>query len=260
MTIPAILAMKGRHSERNQGTMLNIDRFIGHRGIGAGPIENTLKSLRQAAEAGCRWVEVDVKLTRDLVPVLRHDEELAAGGGEGRIRQMSFEQLKNFDAGEGERIPSLEEALTLVAELGMGINLEIKPAPGLERETAIEGLKLAGRIWPDHLPRPLVSSFKIESLDAAMEVVPHWPRGLLLDRPLPELDSEIKRLKLSSLNLWDRMIDGGSVIFYRDQGLPLLVYTVNDPARARWLFEHGIMAVFTDQPQKLRAALTRQSA
>ena len=55
---------------------LSIPRIIGHRGARAYAPENTLAGIREGARQGARWVEVDVKLTGDLQPVLMHDDDL----------------------------------------------------------------------------------------------------------------------------------------------------------------------------------------
>lgn len=62
--------------DRMQGGALPPDRLVGHRGYPARYPENTLVGLRAALEAGARWVEFDVQLTRDRVPVLFHDRDL----------------------------------------------------------------------------------------------------------------------------------------------------------------------------------------
>ena len=117
---------------------------IGHRGAAAAAPENTLASLRKAKELGASWVEFDVKLTRDGVPILMHDERLErTTNGRGEVAQATLAELQELDAGgwfgpafRGERVPTFEAALGLCAELGLGINVEIKPCPGREAETA----------------------------------------------------------------------------------------------------------------------------
>ena len=107
---------------------LAIPRLIGHRGAAAAAPENTLASLRKAKELGASWVEFDVKLTRDGCPVLIHDERLErTTSGRGEVALTTLEELQKLDAGgwfapafRGERVPTLEAALALCAELGLG--------------------------------------------------------------------------------------------------------------------------------------------
>ena len=88
--------------------------------------ENTLAGLREAAARGCRWVEFDVRLTADRQPVLLHDERLErTTDGRGKVGTLSLAAIQRYDAGgwfapsfAGERVPMLEEALSLVGRAG----------------------------------------------------------------------------------------------------------------------------------------------
>ena len=65
--------------------MLQLPRVIGHRGAAAYAPENTLASFREARKRGARWVETDVKLTQDGVPIVMHDESLKRTTGVDRL-------------------------------------------------------------------------------------------------------------------------------------------------------------------------------
>ncbi len=116
---------------------------VGHRGASAHAPENTLASLRRAWELGAAWVEFDVKLTRDGVPILMHDAKLKrTTNGSGLVASLDYAAIARLDAGAwfpgafaGERIPTLDEAVALLQELGLAANVEIKPCPGREVET-----------------------------------------------------------------------------------------------------------------------------
>ena len=56
--------------------MLQLPKVVGHRGAAAYAPENTLESFREAKRRGATWVEIDVKLTADSVPILMHDASL----------------------------------------------------------------------------------------------------------------------------------------------------------------------------------------
>src|SRR4051812_46107573 len=122
----------------------SVPKIIGHRGAKATAPENTLAGIRQAAREGATWVEFDVKLTADGYAILMHDETLErTTSGQGPVRRMALQDIRQLDAGmrfgpqwRGEKVPTLSEALQLLAELNMGFNLEVKPCPGREAETA----------------------------------------------------------------------------------------------------------------------------
>src|ERR1700761_745137 len=65
--------------------MLQLPKIIGHRGAPAYAPENTLESFREAHRRGAPWIETDVKLTADGVPVLMHDDSLKRTTGVDRL-------------------------------------------------------------------------------------------------------------------------------------------------------------------------------
>jgi glycerophosphoryl diester phosphodiesterase len=243
--------------------MIRFPRTIGHRGARGYAPENTLAGIRTAAEQGVCWVEVDVKLTRDGVPILMHDDTVdRTTDGRGVVASMDFDYLRRLDAGKpfgpqfaGERIPTLEETLALVFELGLGINLEIKPCPGREEETAYKTLDTARALWPADRPPPLISSFELPSLEVALAHMPDWPRGYLIDRRPADWAAIADRLQATTLNVNARREDERSIAAYLATGRPVLTYTVNDPAQARRLIDLGVSAVFTDYPRDVLAVL-----
>jgi len=166
---------------------LKLPKIIGHRGACGYAPENTLESIHTAADMNVDWVELDVKLTRDQVPVIFHDSTLErTTNGTGMVADMDYADLKHLDAGShfsdsfaGVKVPTLEEALDVILERDLGLNLEIKPCPGREQETAEVALDLLSHIWDDH-ERLLISSYKISSLEAAADMVPGWSLGLVM--------------------------------------------------------------------------------
>src|SRR5205823_15082801 len=87
----------------------------GHRGAAGLEPENTLRSFRRACDLGVDRIETDVRLTRDDRLICVHDAAVdRTTNGVGPVAEMSFDQLRWLDAGDGERIPTLEEALATV--------------------------------------------------------------------------------------------------------------------------------------------------
>ena len=246
---------------------------IGHRGACALAPENTLASLRRAAADGAAMVEVDVKLTAEGRPILFHDDRLErTSDGVGPVASTDLSVISALDAGQwfsadyaGEPIPTLEEALETALDLGLALNLEIKPCPGREDETAHLALSTALECWPqDHPAPPLVSSFSRASLAVARQVAPHWPRALIADH-LPEDWAEaalVLDLAAAHLGVAGHLGSAGlgeeQVQRCREGGHSVAVWTVNSPDTARRLFGLGVQAVFSDNPgAMLNALLTK---
>jgi glycerophosphoryl diester phosphodiesterase len=234
---------------------------IAHRGAAAIAPENTLASFRRAAELGARWIEFDCQLTADKVPVVIHDLRLGrTTTGRGKVCRCDSGHLRTLDAGawfspdfSGERVPTLAEVLADAAALGLGVNIELKPAPGQEEETARLALRVAAGVWPDHAPPPLVSSFARASLMVARRERPDWPRGLLSIGLPRDWRSALRDLDCATLNLAHQRLTPERVAAVRTAGYAVLAYTVNDPDRARELWRWGVASVFTDDPQRLLA-------
>ncbi|MCB1531380.1 MAG: glycerophosphoryl diester phosphodiesterase [Alphaproteobacteria bacterium] len=242
---------------------LKLPQIIGHRGSAAYAPENTLEGIRAAADMGIEWVELDVKLTKDDVPIIFHDDTLErTTNGTGAVKDFTLAELKELDAGswfsEGfyaTTIPTLEEALEVLIELDMGLNLEIKPCPGRERETAEIALDVLSQYWDDH-DKLLISSFSHVSLEAALEMASDWHRGFLLPEDWPKNWAELAEyLKVSTINLNGNTVSHEDVETALAFGKPILAYTINDEERAQLLQSWGVHGFFSDAPDEIQGAI-----
>jgi len=242
---------------------LKLPKIIGHRGCAGYAPENTLESIHTAADMGVEWVELDVKLTKDQVPVIFHDETLErTTNGEGSIADVTYADLKELDAGlwfgesfMGAKIPTLEEAIDALVERELGLNLEIKPCPGREKETAEVALDLLSQYWDDH-ERLLISSFQHVSLEVAHDMAEDWARGLCLPEEWPENWAELaKYLDISTINVNGNTCTREQIDTAMEFEKPILAYTINDPDRARFLQSWGVDGFFSDEPDVLQDSI-----
>jgi glycerophosphoryl diester phosphodiesterase len=240
-----------------------LPRVIGHRGAAAVAPENTLAGIAKAKALGASWIEFDVKLTEDGHAILFHDDGLErTTDGQGLVAATTLAALRRLDAGSwfhasfrGERVPTFEEALALCAELGLGINAEIKPCPGRERETAAATMKALRALWPRSMPAPLVSSFAPVSLRVAQEMAPEMPRGYLAGTLPRRWQALLAEYGCATLHLNHRRIVPWQRASVVAAGVPLVLYTVNSGPAARRYLEAGVAAVFTDCVDRVLAAL-----
>jgi glycerophosphoryl diester phosphodiesterase len=238
---------------------LELPPVIGHRGAAARAPENTLAGLRRAKALGCAWVEFDARLTADGVLVLCHDAALdRTTDRAGLVSGQGLATIRQCDAGSwfgpafaGERVPTLEEALTLAAEIDLGVNIEIKADAGREYATAA-AVAAVNRLGST--PPLFVSSFLPTAVAALRDLAPQTRRGILF-RSAPRGWAEIvKRLGCSVIGLDHRRLRPHHVAEIRAAGYPIMAYTVNDPARARLLFAWGVTSVFSDMPDMILQA------
>lgn len=253
---------------------LQLPKIMGHRGAKALAPENTLASMKAAAEAGARWVEFDVMLTADGEPVLFHDETLRrTTGTPGKMATTPFATVRQLDASLGFvrrygrrrgwdfarrldcRVPSLEDTVACLLGLDLTPNVEIKPTAGLAAETAKVALTRMLALWPaDRLP-PLISSFERGSLAAARAVAPHWPRGLLSEALPVDWRQAMAELDCASLHLDWRRTRRADVAAVKAAGYAFAVYTVNGVRAGRRLLGKGVDCLITDRPDLLIPAL-----
>ncbi len=231
--------------------------WIAHRGAGKLAPENTLAAFRLGASYGYRCFECDVKLSRDGVPFLMHDAELArTTGAAGLGGDRDWHDLATLDAGSwhsapyaGEPLPTLERIATYIRANRFLINLEIKPTPGSERETGHVVAEHVQRLWADFSAAdapPLLSSFRPESLLAAMQAAPELPRALLLDDPWSGWQGIAERLGLAAIITNHRKLDTAWAAQARAIAPRLAVYTVNEPSDVARVQALGVDAIITD--------------
>ncbi len=243
---------------------LYLPRVIGHRGAKSYAPENTLESIHTAADIGVKWVELDVKLTKDQVPIIFHDDTLErTTNGSGPVAEMTYEDIKQLEGGSwygesfaGVKIPTLEEALDVIYERDLGFNMEIKPCPGREKETAEVALDALASSWDNH-SNLLISSFSHVSLEIAYDMAGDWARGLLLEKDLPEnLRELVEYFDPKTIN-FDADTEESAIEELLDLELPLVCYTVNDPMKARRLVNLGVDSFFSDCPDVIEENLPK---
>ena len=237
-----------------------LPRIVGHRGAPQLAPENTLASFRAAAATGVKAIEFDVALTFDGRPVVMHDASLErTTDGHGLLAENTLDAISGLDAGSwfdssfaGEVVPTLEETVDLLMALGLTADLELKPDPGREVETAEVTLAVAQSCWPDDRAPPVITSFSRVALAAARDAVPTWPRGLCFELLPEDWLEACASLEVSLLcpNA-DRLTADqcGSMVA---AGYEILAWTVNEEDKANTLIRWGVGSLCTDVPQTLR--------
>lgn len=230
-------------------------RWIAHRGAGKLAPENTLSAFRLGAQHGYRMFECDVKLSADGVPFLLHDATLErTSNGVGTAGEQPWDQLARLDAGSwhsrahaGEPLPTFENIARYCLANGFFLNIEIKPTPGLEARTGEVVARHAARLWAGAAVPPLLTSFRPESLQAALAGQPELPRGLLLDTLWEGCFEHARQLQCVALVCNHALWDAALVAKVQGMGMKCLSYTVNDDWAAQRLVALGTDGIITDR-------------
>ncbi|SAK85247.1 cytoplasmic glycerophosphodiester phosphodiesterase [Caballeronia hypogeia] len=229
--------------------------IVAHRGGGKLAPENTLEAIDVGARLGHKMIEFDAKLSSDDVVFLLHDDAVdRTSDGHGAAKSMTYAQLGALDAGTWfgaefahARMPTLAQVRERCARHGLAANIEIKPSQGRDVETGVLVAREAASLWADAEPLPLLSSFSYAALEAARDVAPNLPRGMLYERVPANWHTQTAALSCVSLHANHQALDAALVAQIKDAGLRILAYTVNDPGRARLLAQWGVDAICTDR-------------
>ncbi|RSS57847.1 glycerophosphodiester phosphodiesterase family protein [Streptomyces sp. WAC06614] len=136
---------------------------IGHRGVMGVEPENTLRSFVRAERSGMDVIALDLRLSKDGALVVLHDAEVdRTTDGSGAVADLTLAELRELDAGLGERVPVLDEVLEAV-RAPLQVSVE-DPATARALADALKRLDLTGRV--------AVSSFQEAVLAETARLVP----------------------------------------------------------------------------------------
>lgn len=236
-------------------------KVIAHRGASGNAPENTLAAISVAHEAGAQCVELDASISSDNIPFVHHDDYLdRCTNGSGYLCAHDAATLDKLFANAGmsayanEPLPRLSAAIALLSTLQMGLNLEIKPTPGLEKPTALAVCDAIRDSWPRDLPLVL-SSFSREALAVARDTLPGAARALIVCAVPTDWHHQTQVLQCQNLHTAAPLTDETQAKDITASGLGLYCFTVNEADEARRLFAQGVHGVFTDYPEALIRAL-----
>lgn len=224
--------------------------IVGHRGSPMRERENTPAAFAAAAAEGATWVELDARMSADGVVMVHHDPALPDG--------RALVELTAAQA-EAEGIHTLA-AILAGLRAGMGVDLEIKCFPGEpDYDPALPVVAACGRVVRDASPRPLfVSSFNPVVLQAWSEQGHPQPTGLLtVGMRLEDCLEEAGDVGASILcpGLDSAGLDADGIAMAHGAGTQVMVWTVDDPTRARDLARAGVDALCTNDPAGIVAAV-----
>lgn len=240
-------------------------RVLAHRGGGTLAPENTLAAMRVGHARRFKGVEFDVMLAGDDVPILMHDPVMGRTiAGHGDIANTPSTALASLDAGAwhsvcfmGEPVPRFVDTVRLCRDLGLWMNIEIKPSSeAAARRTGEVVGQLVSALFAEALAQsaggldpalPEFSSFSMAALEGARTTAPGIPRGLLVTSLPDDWRERIDAVGALALHPRQRELTRAQVDALHDAGLPIMTYTVNEPDRARELFTWGVDAFCTDR-------------
>ncbi|MER7027573.1 MULTISPECIES: glycerophosphodiester phosphodiesterase [Streptomyces] len=217
---------------------------IGHRGMMGVEPENTLRSFVRAEREGLDVVELDLHLSKDGALVVMHDADVArTTDGSGPIAEQTLAELRELDAGRGERIPVFEEVVDAVRA---PLQAEIKDvAAARALAEVLRARDLTGRVE--------VISFHDEALAAIRTLVPGVRTALVASRYGLDVVDRARAVGAPMLSLNIRRLTLELVERAHAAQLRVVAWTVNTHDQLRLARGLGLDGVVTDRPEIRRA-------
>jgi glycerophosphoryl diester phosphodiesterase len=214
--------------------------IIGHRGAPALEPENTLLSIKKAIEIGVDAVEIDVHLSKDKEIVIIHDSTLdRTTNGTGPVGNYTLSELKKYDAGKGETIPTLQDVIDLIdGKIKLLIELKEKGAE-----------------------RFVVEQIRRNGLEDNVYVISFWHR---LVKKVKEMDSSIKtgvlligcpadtsiadRISADALVMKYTFVDAEFVELSHKNGLDVFIWNIDDSNLVKPFSDIGVDGIGSNNP------------
>lgn len=217
--------------------------IVAHRGASGYEPENTLRSVRKALEMRVDAVEIDVRLSKDGVPVVIHDETVdRTTNGSGRVSDMTLKELKRLDAGAGEQIPLLEEILEVVKDHAP-LFAEVKELKAVK--PSLEVVKKKGM-----LDNVLFISFYSDALSALRELESAAHLGLIYAKPSNSIISA-RKLGCEFVLPFYRLATEKSIALAHRLKLSVVAWTVDELETAVELKKRRVDGIASNYPDRL---------
>lgn len=244
---------------------------VAHRGASGEAPENTLEAFAVAVEQGCRYLETDAHVTKDGVVVAFHDRRLdRATDRRGAIEALTIAEIEQADAGyhlaafrgRGVKVPRLEEVLTSWPDARVIID------PKTDRATdpvcaLLERLDVWDRVCLGAFSDRRVK--RVRQLSRGRACTSMGPAATATAVLSAATTGRMPRLGAQCLQVPEfhngvRIITERFVSAAHQAGLPVQVWTVDEPRSMQRLLDLGVDAIMTNRPRVLFDVLAARAA
>lgn len=269
LTVTGFLASCGNmEKDQTQDTTapeMEAPFIIAHRGGAKLAPENTLAAIRQAVELGVDMIEIDVILSKDGEIIVIHDDKIdRTTNGEGVVKEMTLDQIRQYDAGSwfdesfaGEKVPTLDEVFDAIGGESI-LLIEIKDGdeeyPGLEKKVVESIHRHDANEWV------VVQSFNEQSVLRVKQMDPTLMTFYLMGKNFGEFYNRLPADKPATLPYQGVAvhysgIDAEKAKKLHETGYQLYVWTVNEDTDMDMMIEAGVDGIITDRPDALSEKL-----
>ncbi|MBB1296135.1 MULTISPECIES: glycerophosphodiester phosphodiesterase family protein [Pseudoalteromonas] len=227
-------------------------KVFAHRGASGDFPENTKSAILEALKVGVDGIEVDIQSSFDDYMVI-HDSWLdRTTSGKGRVSNFTAHELSKLDAGNGEKIPTLQQLFDWNNNKSL-LNIELKHTFALERFVALLEQNIeAKKISKTNI---LVSSFDHHQLQWLKNKLPWLKIGALTSSIPINYAKFASDLNAYSVHADKTFINKAFAEDAKKRGLKIYAYTVDREEDIALMLEYGIDGIFTNYPARTKAYL-----
>ncbi len=237
----------------------SLPKLIGHRGVKDLKPENTLESISTAFDFGLECIEIDVKISKDYIPILLHDDTLdRTTNGSGLVCDFTFDEISQLDAGyyfyklkTKVKVPSLISVLELVKKKQKFLNIELKPNKKYE---VLNVKKVLEEIKKTSYKNIFFSSFDLLSCVSLKESSPELLCGFLNDDfnkfSINETVDICKKYNFFSCGINLNSFSNSIVNKFLENEIQVTVYSDKNISeeQAQSLWSNNVTSIFVDDP------------
>lgn len=249
---------------------MNTPLIIAHRGASENVGNNTLESILASAKAGATMIEMDVRITRDQILVLHHNNRLKLTNPKLKIATLTYQELVD----QGYNLPTLKEVLEKLPST-MLINLDLKfSTMDLALKELIKFKNIEKRIYFDTNNAFLLHRYQhffpdanyvlsgngswdpFNASDTFVGRIFRFLTPMILSYPIRfQFKRKVKKIFTDYVSLYWRLCTQKDVNFFHSLGIKVMVYTVNSQDNMRKFIDMGVDGIKTDYPNILHDIL-----
>ena len=245
-------------------------KIIAHRGASGEFPENTLSAVLAALDHQVDFIEVDVRLSKDGVPIILHDdstERMMVDGACTKIHELHFDEIRKIDVGawfshsfKGEKIPALKELLALNWK-NTGLMIELKECPQPDNILVQAVFDVLDSL-SHSIPKIVIGSFSPNIVNEVKLALKHRKRfhdNIELIGSVEELEFIDKFIDagVGRLALWEKLVNPLLLSSLKKNKVQVWGFTVDDLSIAHSLVSIEIDGLITNHPRRLNRSATQ---
>ena len=219
---------------------------IAHRGASGHAPENSITSLKKAIDFGVDYVECDVQLTKDGVPLIRHDKLLdRTTNTTGYVSDYTLAEFENdIRLKNGEPVSTLESFCKIIAESDAKLYIDLKRYNAVE-----EVLNVALNFLPAE--KLLLGCFNAEVIKVSKSISPEVKTSLILEGRPFDLKEIIEYAECDVVALGFDSVDQTSIDDAHAMNKLVFGWTINHPAEIERAKKMGLDGITSDYPDRI---------